>query len=194
MKKCNLITEISLEDFLKLGLVGYEHRKHFFNEKGKEIDYEKSGEWIKDSQGLDHWVTYRGIFSKIIWDKVDLNKVVLDNVEFSKKEGFKNHCICLALHTEPSEEEIEELTKQFNYVRSYASGGDLTCYSREEAYEKLLLDYSYLDKFLTWNGHQTYLLRCDVEHLYSEKRKFCTHDDYFDVPKSETKAVYLIRY
>ena len=37
MKKCNLITEINLEDFLKLNLTAYEHRKHFYNEKGEEI-------------------------------------------------------------------------------------------------------------------------------------------------------------
>ena len=57
-----------------------------------------------------------------------------------------------------------------------------------------LFQYSYLDKWLTRSGNQTYLIRCDVPHLYSEKRKFVTHDDYFEVPKSKTKAVYLIRY
>ena len=203
MKKCSTITEISLEDFLKLNLIGYEHRKHYYKTKQEnncyfpeeEISYEQTGEWVVDSQGNKHWVTFSNVFSKLIWDKVSLNDIVLKNIEFSKKEDFKNHCICVAIHNEPNEEEIVEITKKFNYVKSYReANGDLQKYTREEAYEQLLFKYSYLDKFLTWNGHQTYLIRCDVPHLYSEKRKFVTHDDYFEVPKSETKAVYLIRY
>ena len=207
MKKCSTITEISLEDFLKLNLVGYEHRKHYYKTKQEkvgdgycylpeqEIDYKDTGEWVKDSQGNPHWVQFDGIISKLVWDKVNLNDIVRENIEFSNEEGFKNRCICVAIHTEPSEEEIEEITKKFNYVKSYREGSNnLTKYTREEAYEQLLFEYSYLDKWLTRSGNQTYLLRCDVQHLYSEKRKFVTHDDYFEVPKSETKAVYLIRY
>ena len=195
MKKCNLITEISLEDFLKLNLVGYEHKKHFYKQDGTEIEYKDTGEWVKDSQGNPHWITFEGIYSRIVWDKVSLNNIVRENIEFSDKEGFKNRCICVAIHTEPSEEEIGEMMKKFNFAKSYReNNGNLLKFTREEAYEHLLFEYSYLDKWLTRSGNQTYLLRCDVEHLYSEKRKFVTHDDYFEVPKSETKAVYLIRY
>lgn len=194
MKKCNLITEISLEDFLKLNLTAYEHRKHYFNENDEEISYEETGEWVVDSKGDKHWANYNAVYSRITWDKVSLNDIVLENVEWSKEENFKNNCICVALHTEPEEEEILQLMNSYNYKKSYSKNTQLAKYTREEAYEELLLSYSYLDKFLTRSGHQTYLLRCNVAHLYSEKRKFCTHDDYFDIPKSCTKAVYLIRW
>lgn len=195
MKKCSNITEISLEDFLKLNLTAYQHRKHHFNKNGKEISYEQTGEWVIDSKGKQHWVSFDDVYSRLTWDKVSLNDIVLENIEFSKAEGFKNHCICVAIHNEPTEEEISEIMNKFNYVKSYREGQhNLSKYTRAEAYEQLLFKYSYLDKFLTWNGNQTYLLRCDVPHLYSEKRKFVTHDDYFEVPKSETKAIYLVRY
>ena len=191
MKKCNLITEINLEDFLKLNLTAYEHRTHFYNEKGEEIEH--TGKWLIDSKGERHWETYKGIYSRITWDKVDLNEIVLENVEWSKQEGFKNRCICVAIHTEPPEEEIEEGMKTGNHS-AQAKGEPIRKCTREEVYQTLLFKYSYLDKWITRSGCQTYLLRCDVPHLYSEKRKFCTHDDYFDIPKSETKAVYLVRY
>lgn len=194
MKKCNLITEINLEDFLKLSLIGYKRNRHYFNEKGQEIPSDQIGEIFIDSKGEKHYIQYNGITSRVLWDKVSLNDIVLENIEFSNKEGFKNRCICVAIHTEPSEEEIQEGMKSFNYVKAYSQNALLTKYTRQEAYEQLLFKYSYLDKFLTWNGNQTYLIRCDVKHLYSEKRKFCTRDDYFDVPKSETKAIYLVRY
>lgn len=194
MKRSSLITEISLEDFLKLNLIAFEHRKKFFNKERQEISYDKTGEIVTDSQGKRHWVDYDGVYSKVVWEKVNLNDIVKENIEFSEKEGFKNRCICVAIHTEPSEEEIKEVMKQFNYVKSYREREKLTKFTYEEAYEKLLFEYSYLDKWLTRCGNQTYLICCDVSHLYSEKRKFCTHDDYFEIPKNQTKAVYLVRY
>lgn len=193
MRKTNLITEISLEDFLKLNLTAYEHRKHFFNEKDEEIDYEQTGELLTDNNGDKHWVTHKGVYSRITWDKVSLNDIVLENVKWSEEEGFKNRCICVAIHTDPSEEEILEGMKANNYLVQI-KGKSVRKFTREETYQTLLFKYSYFDKWLTNSGGQTYLLRCDVPHLYSEKRKFCTHDDYFDIPKSETKAVYLVRY
>ena len=196
MKKSTLITEISLEDFLKLNLTGYEHRKHYYRSvqidncylPEVEIEYKDTGEWVIDSKGERHWVNYKNVFSRITWDKVNLNDIVMENIEWSKKQGFKNRCICLAIHTEPSKEEIEELRDRCRETDKSPK------MPKEEALEQLLFSYSYLDKWLTRCGYQTYLLRCDVKHLYSEKRKFCTHDDYFDVPKSETKVIYLIRY
>lgn len=181
MKKSGFITEISLEDFLKLNMTAYQHRRHYFDVDGNETDDEKTGEYVVDSKGDKHWVDYKGIYSKVTWDKVSLNEIVLENVKFSEEMGFKNHTICVAVHEEPPNEELLQYAKDFNSTN-------------EEAYERLLMEYSYLDKFLTREGFQTYLIRCDVEHLYSEKRKFCTHDDYFDVPKNGTKAVYLIKY
>lgn len=188
MKKCKLITEISLEDFLKLNLTAYEHHKHYFNAKGKEISYEETGEWIVDSKGGKHWCVFDGTFSKLSWDEVSLNKIVLENVEFSKKEGFENNCICVAIHDIPSDEEIKQEYEKFS------SEFPKTHWTTEDMRSILLFTNSYLDKYLTIGGNQTYLLRCDVPHLYSEKRKFCTHDEYFEIPKKGTKAVYLVRY
>ena len=188
MKKSNLITEISLQDFLKLDLYAYEHRVHFYNKDGKEIHYEATGTWMKDNQGDPHWVPFDGCYSKNLWDKVSLNEIVKENISFSEKEKFENHCICVAIHTEPSEEEIE---KEFEELKCRFPNSRWTL---EDMRSKFLFEYSYLDKWLTRAGNQTYLIRCDVPHLYSEKRKFCTHDDYFEIPKNQTKAVYLIYY
>ena len=188
MKKCKLITEISLEDFLKLNLTAYEHRKHYFNAKGEEISYEKTGEWIADSKGGKHWCAFNGTFSKLSWDEVSLNELVLENIEFSNKENFENKCICVAIHDIPSNEEIKQ---KYEEIHNLFPNNRWTL---EDVRSSLLLDNSYLDKYLTPIGSQTYLLRCDVPHLYVEKRKFCTHDDYFEIPKKGTKAVYLVRY
>ena len=197
MKKCSQITDISLEDFLKLNLVGYAHRKHYYKKKQEtensispeiEISFDETGEWVKDSEGNPHWVQFKGVFSRIAWDKVNLNEVVLENIEFSNEEGFENRCICVAIHTEPSEEEIK---KEYEDVKKAFPN---SLWTLDDIRSKALLECSYLDKWLTRSGNQTYLIRCDVKHLYSERRKFVTHDDYFEIPKSETKAVYLIRY
>ena len=188
MKKCNLITEISLEDFLKLNLKAYEHRRHYHDANGNEIDSDHTGEYVKDSNGDEHWVFHKGVSSVITWDEVSLSEVVKKEVEFSKEEGFENRCICVAIHTEPTVQEVEA-----EYAGIKEKWPDSPV-SIKDIKERKLFEYSYLDKWLTPLGYQTYLIRCDVPHLYSEKRKFCTHDDYFEIPKSETKAVYLIRY
>ena len=188
MKKCKLITEISLEDFLKLNLTAYEYRKHYYNSKNKEITYEETGEWVTDSKGGKHWCVFDGTFSRLLWNKVSLNEIVLENIEFSEKEGFGNKCICVAIHDIPSEEEVQQEYEKFNDELPN------NCWTIEDIRSMLLFNNSYLDKYLTRSGNQTYLLRCDVPHLYVEKRKFCTHDDYFEIPKRGTKAVYLVRY
>lgn len=54
------------------------------------------------------------------------------------------------------------------------------------------IESSYLDKWLTPGGLQTYLIRCDVKHLYSRRNYFYTKDDYFDIDKRQTEKVYLI--
>ena len=52
-------------------------------------------------------------------------------------------------------------------------------------------DY-YLDKFLNILGPATYLLGTGIKHLYSTRDYFESKDDYWRVPKRETKAVYRI--
>lgn len=179
-KKELFITEISLEDFLKLNLVAYEHRTHFYKAE-KEIEYKDTGEWVTDSHGNKHWVSYSDCFSRIMWDEVELNKKVLENIEFSKEQGWDGP-ICVAIHEEAKLDE-----------------NDFRRIDTDEIDEKLkksqeLFEGSYLDKWLTREGNQTYLIRCDVKHLFSKRNHFYTTDDYFDIDKRETKAVYLIHW
>lgn len=203
MKRSKTITEITLEDFLKLGLKGYEHRRHYFDADGNMLpDDHGIGETVKDSKGNEHFVHYKGVYSKITWDQVDLGEIVKENVAFSEDMGFRNRCICVAIHTEPTKEEIAREAKRnaktveaLNKLAKVNPDIFEPVSALKRAEEGLRFHYSYLDKWLTPRGNQTYLLRCDVGHLYSERRKFTTHDgEYFEVPKSETKAIYLVRY
>ena len=183
-KKELFVTEISLEDFLRLDLIGYEHRKHHYRketEKETEIEYQDTGEWIEDSKGGKHWVAFDDCFSRLQWDKVRLNDIVLENIEFSKEQGWTG-AICVAIH-----EEIELNENDFRMINSDKIDLELKK-------EKELFESSYLDKWLTREGYQTYLIRCDVKHLYSRRNYFYTTDDYFDIDKRETKAVYLIHW
>ena len=171
------ITHISLEDFKKLNLKGYKYGKHYYKQEQEELEdgsnaylapeevtHEETGEYVTDSKGGIHWITYPGISSKMQWDEVSLNKIVEENIEFSKEMGWTGP-ICVALHNEPS----------------YC--GDL--YAD-------LYNNSYCDKWTTRGDMRTYLTRCDVAHLYSKRNYFYTMDDFFQVDKRETKAVYLI--
>ncbi len=170
------ITHISWEDFKKLKLKGYEHRQHHYrrSEKGDEpISNNETGEFITDSRGGRHWVAYQDVFSKVEWDEVSLNKIVEENIEFSKKEGWTNP-ICLAIHNDRDEKLMDDM---------FADDPSMVLYRR-----------AYLDKYMTRLGMQTYLIRCDVAHLYSKRNYFYTKDDYFEVDKRETKAVYLIHW
>ncbi len=192
-KKELKITEISWEDFQKLNLKGFQHRTHHYMKDAnsdKEVllsENDPHGEFVVDSRGGKHWVSYSDVYSRVDWDEVSLNDIVSENIEFSKEEGWTNP-ICVAIHEEITEEEVADELKMF---------------ARREDNEKQYQDYktrtllaasSYLDKFLTRAGMQTYLIRCDVQHLYSRRNYFYTKDDYFQIDKRETKAVYLIHW
>ena len=157
------ITEISWEDFQKLDLKGFRHRRYFYKgSEEKKINPNDIGEFVTDSNGGKHWVQFADVFTKVDWERINLNDIVKENIELSKKERWTG-AICLALH---KEEDCE--------IDDY------------------YFENSYLDKWLTREGNQSYLIRCDVEHLYSRRNYFYTKDDYFDIPKNETRAVYLI--
>lgn len=189
-KRPLFVTEISLNDFIALNLIGFEYRKHYYR-RGKEVDgklepeteieAKDTGEYVKDSQGNEHWVSYNGIFSKLQWDTVHINDIVIENIKFSKEQGWTNP-ICVAIHK-------EVLLPEEDYRKLNSNEIDWETRKRD-----CLFESAYLDKYLTRDGMQTYLIRCDVKHLYSKRNYFYTTDDYFQVDKRETKAVYLIHY
>lgn len=177
-KKEMFITEISLEDFKKLNLTGYQQMKHYYKIErvsdgngGEmitpevEVDYEQTGEIVKDSQGTPHWVSHKDIFTKLQWDKVDLNQVVDELIAKSKECDFTNP-ICIAIH-EIHDNKNEEIS---------------------------MCESSYLDKYLTPMGMQTFLAIIDVSHLYSRRNYFYIDYDYFQIDKRVTKAIYLIHW
>ncbi|MCR4661702.1 MAG: hypothetical protein K5765_06885 [Clostridia bacterium] len=188
-KKELFVTEISLNDFVALNLIGYEHRKHHYrrgkNHNGQlesetEIQVSDTGEFVSDSHGQKHWVSYSDVFSRLKWDEVHLNDVVLENIKFSKEQGW-NAPICVAIHEETllPEEDFKKTNNEIDW-----EGRENAC----------LFESSYLDKYMTPSGMQTYLLACNVKHLYSKRNYFYTIDDYFEIDKRETKAIYLIHW
>ena len=161
-KKSSLITEIKLEDFLKLGYVGFQHRKVYYKNLDEKLgEGEATGEWVVDSRGGRHWVAYEGIFSRTEWEEVNLGNLVQEYVDYARKNNIPG-CICVALHKN-------------------GGRGDL-------------FQDSYLDKWLTREGPQTYLIGCGIEHLYVGKHKFYAKGDYFEFSKKETGEVYLIEF
>lgn len=71
MRTDNTITEITLDDFLKLNLVGYERRwKDFVDEEGKE-------------------------YRKLVWNEINLNDEVLENMNWEDNE---EKTVVVAIH------------------------------------------------------------------------------------------------
>lgn len=178
------IQKISWPEFKKLNLTGYEHRKVYYDAKTNLPIEDPTSIWkvVKDGDGKNQVVCVIPHYTKIEWQKVKLNDIVADNISFSKEEGWKNP-ICVALHDEVTESDIAEVLESYPGL-----------WSRKEALHFCLYEKSYRDKWLTRSGSQTYLIRCDVKHLYSKRNHFYTKDDYFDIPKMCTKAVYLIEF
>ena len=57
-----------------------------------------------------------------------------------------------------------------------------------------MCESSYLDKWLTPMGMQTFLAIMDVGHLYSRRNYFYIDDECLQIDKRETKAIYLIHW
>lgn len=176
------ITKITWEKFKQLNLYGYRHVRKYFRRIDDTVvtDLKEVFETVKDSNGDPHVVGKSGYYSKLIWERVDLNDIVSGEIEFSKEEGWKNP-ICLAIHEEVTELEFQQTKENFVGIKN-----------DEDIMSYCLFSKSYLDKYLTRSGNQTYLIRCDVKHLYSKRNYFYTKDDYFEIQKDRTKAVYLI--
>lgn len=178
------IINITWKEFKKLNLIGYTHRKVYYDARTNlPIDDPKElFEVIKDGEGTRHTVTKIPHYSKIDWHKVKLNDVVKGEIELSKENGWLGE-ICLAIHDEVTEGDIAEVLEAYPGL-----------WNRKEALHFCLYGKSYLDKWITKTGHQTYLIRPNVKHLYSRRNHFYTKDEYFDIPKMSTKAVYLINF
>lgn len=181
MRKSKKITHISWEEFQKLNLTGYEGFKHYKDDKGNTVQEEETGEWLIDSRGDKHYVSFRNYYFFYDWKEVKLNDVVQQNILFSEANNFKNRCICVALHTEPSEDEVSEVLDEPNNKAT----------SIEEAVKQLLFQYSFRERFCF---PKTYSICCDIDHLYSKRRKFCSHSDYYELPKDEVKHIFLVHY
>lgn len=185
MKKSTLITELTFEEFKqRIGdtAIVSEHRKCYFDKDGHEVSFQQTGEIVTDSLGKKHWVGYDGFYSKIIWINKSLLKIVEKAIEAAEEDGLPNHCICVAIHKGPNIEEVTKFMEEHNIKEYY------------DAKQMLNYEHSYLDKWLTPQGAQTYLIGCNIKHLYVGKHKFYCKEDYFEFKKKDTEVVYLINY
>lgn len=153
------ITEISESDFRKLNLIGYRNTRVDVDEKSYKMEMMP----------------------------IELNKILDQNLDFCKEEGFNT--VAIALHTDPTEESVQTYMKLFTFDKEHGKRN----YTYEEAKGLALFDFSYLDKFMNrFSGHQTFQIGCGITHLYSTRDYWEIRDDYWRVKKSETKAIYLI--
>ena len=156
----NYITEISEKDFKKLNLYGFDRKMV------DRADGSKSLKFIKKS----------------------LNEVIDENKDFCKENKWNT--IAIAVHIEPTEDEIIEQMKDDNLPTIRLAKNDEEKY--EEARSLVLNDYSYYDKWLNRMGASTYLVGCGIKHLYSTRDYFEIKDDYWKVKKRETEAIYIV--
>jgi len=132
------ITEISQEDFEKLGLKGYQQVKTFDEETGT---------------GHYEWV------------EIDLNKQLEEEIQ--------------ALFCSGTEQSLEFLKCPITVAIHVANGPKP--------------DDFYLDKYMDmYSGPTTFEFGVGIKHLYSTRDYFEDKEDYWRVPKRETKAIYRI--
>ena len=132
------ITEISQEDFEKLGLKGYQQVKTFDEETGT---------------GHYEWV------------EIDLNKQLEEEIQ--------------ALFCSATEQSLEFLKCPVTLAIHVANGPKP--------------DDFYLDKYMDmYSGPTTFEFGVGIKHLYSTRDYFEDKEDYWRVPKRETKAIYRI--
>lgn len=195
------LTKISLDDFKKLGLKGYEHKKYYYNESGQKIPYEETYKVVPEQivDGVlikEHNYYLPNCYSKVLWQEVDLSQKVEDKIRYIKQENpeWLNRYIVIAIHKDIDLKRLERYYKETEGMHDVLTGKLLTeDMRREEAFHRALYDYSYLDKYSTPQGAQTYLLSCGVKHLYSVRDYFYEKDTKFRIAKTHTKAVYLIK-
>ena len=163
----NFITEISEADFRKLNLIGYRNTR-------VEVD--------------EH--SYRMEMMPI-----ELNKEIDEHKKYCESEGKDTlepyyDIVYVALHTDPTEEDIEEEMQTFTYDPKNGGRRNLT---HEEAFKSVLFNASYLDKFMNrFTGHQTFQMGYNISHLYSTRDYYECGDDYWRVKKIETRAIYKV--
>lgn len=163
----NFITEISEADFRKLNLIGYRNTRVDVDEHSYRMEMLP----------------------------VELNKEIDEYKEYCEGDGKEYRepnydIVYVALHTDPTEEDIKDEMKTFMFDPKNGGRRNLT---RDEAFKSALFNASYLDKFMNrFTGHQTFQMGFNIDHLYSTRDYFECHDDYWRVKKSETKAIYKV--
>jgi len=132
------ITEISQEDFERLGLKGYQQVKIFDKETGT---------------------------GRYEWKEIDLNKQLEEEIQ--------------ALFCSGTEQSLEFLKCPITVAIHVANGPKP--------------DDFYLDKYMDmYSGPTTFEFGVGIKHLYSTRDYFEDKEDYWRVPKRETKAIYRI--
>ena len=144
-----------------------------------ETDFRKLNLIGFKRERIDHenWCSMEFIEKKI-------NDVLDEQKQYCKEQGWTT--IVIALHVKPSEEKIQEAIKANYPVVEHSEN------KYSAARSVVLTDYSYYDKWLNKTGATTYQIGCGIEHLYSTRDYWCIKDDYWQVKKKETEAVYLI--
>ena len=202
MKKNELpVTYINFEDFKKLGLKGYNHRKHYYDKNGIRVSDEKAfvevPEQVIDGITIPKHYHPAYAYSKICWEEVDLTEIVKTEIDYVSKEYQEDvdKYICLAVYKDIPAEVMDKYYESNAGKLDTMTGLPLTeAQRKEDALHQALYEYSYLDKYMTMLGAQTYLIRFGVEKLYSIRDYYETRDDYFRIPKKQTKAIYLIKF
>ena len=203
MKKQDLpITEISLEDFYKLNLYGYELRPHYYNKSDQRIPDNRvfvtvPAQMVDGMEVEAHVARSKEVaYSKITWDKVSLNEKVKAEVEASLRDWTdEQHKLLIAVHTEPSEADIKAFYDvALTRTDPYTGKKFTEAQAREIAERDARFTFSYLDKYLTPIGSQTYILSNFINKLYSTRDYYEERELGLKVPKRGTKAIYLIKY
>ena len=182
MKDNKFITHISLEDFKKLNPVCYRLEKKYFDRVTNEsitdtnlIEMCHNIDLVNTVEDLERVKkASKTLCHKMIWEKVN----IIDEVMDSMAETKDDNCVLVAIHTEPTKEELEEIKS------TYADH-----YTDEDLYNIALYHNCYMSRFST----ATYDVYMDIDTIYSIRDYWeYRSDDFFRIPKNETKAVYMI--
>ena len=134
--------------------------------------------------GYDHKMVDHGGYNALEFVPKSLNDVIDENKNYCKENNWST--IAIALHIEPTEEEIQAEANSKCSIIVHAEDKYKT------ARDLVLNKYSYYDKWLNRLGASTYLVGCGIEHLYSTRDYWEIKHDYWKAKKKETKAIYIV--
>ena len=105
-----------------------------------------------------------GNITRVVWEECDLNKVLDAEIKWAIEGGY--------------EDGLDTLKTPVTIAIHRDNGPDPDDY--------------YLDKFTNLLGPSTYLVATRIHHLYSTRDYFEDREDYFRIPKNETKSIYRV--